>query len=109
MSLSAILLVLLSAVCHSVWNLLAKSSGGPIAFMRQALRFSALCYAPLFLVFLFLLDYSPTYLVCTLSSGFAVGLFACSCGRQFLAHGFMVFIDDAARDFVRSRKGWGLC
>lgn len=75
MSLSAILLVLLSAVCHSVWNLLAKSSGGPIAFMRQALRFSALCYAPLFLVFIFLVDYSPIYLTCILASGSAVGLF----------------------------------
>lgn len=75
MSLSAILLVLLSAVCHSAWNLLAKTSGGPIAFMRQALRFSALCYAPLFLVFLDRIDYSPTYLACFLTSGLAVGLF----------------------------------
>lgn len=75
MSLSAILLVLLSAVCHSIWNLLAKASGGPIAFMRQALRFSALCYAPLFLVFLFLIDYSLTYLACIMASGLAVGLF----------------------------------
>jgi len=75
LSLSAILLVLLSAVCHSLWNLLAKLSAGPIAFMRQALRFSALCYAPLFLIFLFVVDYSPTYLACILASGLAVGLF----------------------------------
>ncbi len=75
MSLSAILLVLLSALCHSAWNLLAKSSGGPIAFMRQALRFSALCYAPVFLVFLFLIDYSALYLACILASGCGVGLF----------------------------------
>ncbi len=75
MSLPAILFVLLSAVCHSLWNLLAKSSGGPIAFMRQALRFSALCYAPLFVIFFFLVDYSPTYLACIIASGLAVGLF----------------------------------
>jgi drug/metabolite transporter (DMT)-like permease len=75
LSLSAILLVFLSALCHSAWNLLAKSSGGPIAFMRQALRFSALCYAPVFLVFLFLVDYSPVYLACIIGSGLAVGLF----------------------------------
>lgn len=43
--------------------------------MRQALRFSALCYAPLFLIFLFLVDYSPTYVACIFTSGLAVGLF----------------------------------
>jgi uncharacterized membrane protein len=43
--------------------------------MRQALRFSAICYAPLFLIFLFLVDYSSTYLACILASGIAVGLF----------------------------------
>jgi hypothetical protein len=75
LSLSAILLVFLSALCHSPSNLLAKSSGGPIAFMRQALRFSALCYTPLLLLFLFLVDYSSTYLACIVGSGLAVGLF----------------------------------
>ncbi len=80
MSLSAILLVFLSALCHSAWNLLAKSSGGPIAFMRQALRFSALCYAPVFLVFLFLVDYSPVYLACIIGSGLAgILLIVCGC------------------------------
>lgn len=43
--------------------------------MRQALRYSALCYAPLFLLFLFFVDYSPTYIACFAASGFAVGLF----------------------------------
>lgn len=98
MSLSAILLVLLSAVCHSIWNLLAKSSGGPIAFMRQALRFSAICYAPLFFVFLFLVDYSLTYLACILVSGFAVGLFL-FCLSKAYQHGQVSVAYPIARSF----------
>ncbi len=98
MSLSAILLVFLSALCHSAWNLLAKSSGGPIAFMRQALRYSALCYAPLCVIFLFLVDYSFTYIACILSSGLAVGLFL-YCLSKAYEHGQVSVAYPIARSF----------
>ena len=98
MSLSAILLVFFSALCHSAWNLLAKSSGGPIAFMRQALRYSALCYAPLFLVLLFLVEYSFTYVACILSSGLAVGLYL-FCLSKAYEHGQVSVAYPIARSF----------
>ena len=108
MSLSAILLVFLSALCHSAWNLLAKSSGGPIAFMRQALRFSALCYAPLFLIFLFLVDYSPLYLACIAGSGLAVGLFL-FCLSKAYQYGQVSVAYPIARSFPILVVTWVLC
>jgi drug/metabolite transporter (DMT)-like permease len=97
-SLAAILLVLISALCHSAWNLLAKSSGGPIAFMRQALRYSALCYAPLFVVFLFIIDYSATYMACIGASGLAVGLYL-FCLSKAYQHGQVSVAYPIARSF----------
>jgi len=98
MSLTAILLVFFSALCHSAWNLLAKSSGGPIAFMRQALRYSALCYAPLFLVLLFLVEYSLFYVTCILTSGLAVGLYL-YCLSKAYEHGQVSVAYPIARSF----------
>jgi uncharacterized membrane protein len=75
MSWQGMLLVLLSACCHSAWNLLSKASSGPPAFARQALRWSALCYLPLFLLLQPLCAYSRIFLTCVLASGVATGLF----------------------------------
>ena len=33
MSLSALLLVLAGALCHATWNIIAKKSGGGLAFV----------------------------------------------------------------------------
>jgi uncharacterized membrane protein len=75
MSWQGILLVLFSATCHAAWNLLSKSSGGPIAFSRQALRWSAICYLLPILLIQPQVVYSPRYLICVVTSGVAVGLF----------------------------------
>ena len=83
MSWLGILLVALSAFCHAVWNLLSKASNGPTAFSRQALRWSAICYAPLILLIQPQVHYSPQYLTCILASGSAVGLFFFSLSKAY--------------------------
>jgi uncharacterized membrane protein len=84
MSWQGMLLVLLSACCHAAWNLLSKTSGGPAAFARQALRWSALCYLPLFLLLQPLTVYSERFLVCVLASGLATGLFFLALSNAYL-------------------------
>ncbi len=83
MSWQGILLVALSACCHAAWNLLSKASNGPTAFSRQALRWSAICYAPLILLIQPQVHYSPQYLICILASGAAVGLFFFSLSKAY--------------------------
>jgi uncharacterized membrane protein len=78
-----ILLVAISACCHAAWNLLSKASSGPTAFSRQALRWSAICYAPLILLMQSQVDYSPRYAICILTSGSAVGLFFFSLSKAY--------------------------
>lgn len=78
-----ILLVALSALCHATWNLLSKSSNGPTAFSRQALRWSAICYAPLILLAQSQVQYSARYLLCILISGVAAGLYFFSLSKAY--------------------------
>ena len=76
MTFSAILFTLLSAVCHASWNLLSKSRGvDPTAFLRRALWYSMLLYAPLFFAAQFWIVYTPIYLLLALFSGICTGLF----------------------------------
>lgn len=83
MSWQGILLVSLSALCHAAWNLLSKASQGPTAFTRQALRWSAICYAPLFLLITPWAFSSARYLACVISSGIFVGLFFFSLSKAY--------------------------
>ncbi len=75
MSLQGILFVLISALCNSAWNLLSKTGSGPIAFIRMALRYSALCYLPVFLYFQLFVHYDFNMVRCVAVSGLSVGLF----------------------------------
>lgn len=75
MTTLGLILVCLSACCHASWNLLSKLSGGPISFLQRALKYSTLCYLPLFLVAQPWAAYSTQTLLCLLSSGVATGLF----------------------------------
>lgn len=98
MSWQGILLVALSACCHAAWNLLSKASNGPTAFSRQALRWSAICYAPLILLIQPQIHYSTHYLLCILSSGTAVGLFFFSLSKAY-QHGNVSVAYPIARSF----------
>jgi len=74
-SLEGIVFVLISALCNSSWNLLSKTGSGPIVFIRQALRFSAVCYLPVWLYLQQYVHYDANFLRCVLSSGLMMGLF----------------------------------
>lgn len=75
MTLQGILFVLTSALCNSAWNLLSKTGSGPIAFIRMALRYMALCYLPVFLWLQPFAQYDANFLRCVLLSGLTMGLF----------------------------------
>jgi len=98
MSWQGMLLVLLSACCHAAWNLLSKASSGPTAFSRQALRWSALCYLPLFLLLQPLTAYSRSFLACVLASGLFTGLFFLALSYAYL-HGRISVAYPIARAF----------
>ncbi|MBE0595935.1 MAG: hypothetical protein IH614_01550 [Desulfuromonadales bacterium] len=75
MSIEGILFIFLSAVANSAWNLLSKTGSGPMVFFRQALRYSMLCYLPVFLLIQFFVAYSTTALLCVTLSGLLIGIF----------------------------------
>jgi len=93
-----LLLVFLSALCHACWNLLSKASGGPISFMRRALKYSTLLYLPLFLCAQPWAAYDPAVLLCIASSGFALGLFF-FCLSLAYHHGHASVVYPIARSF----------
>jgi len=98
MTTQGLLLVFFSAFCHAAWNLLSKASGGPISFMRRALKYSTLCYLPLFLVAQPWADYSWTSLACVIPSGIAAGLFF-FCLSIAYHHGHASVVYPIARSF----------
>ena len=66
--------VLLSAVCHSLWNLPPSRAEARSLLVPGTPIFGPLL-TPLYVIFLFLVDYSPTDLACIIASGLAVGVF----------------------------------
>ena len=54
MSLTAVLLVLLSAVAHAVWNFLLKRAGGSHVFVGISKASEAVVYLPVFLAVLWI-------------------------------------------------------
>jgi len=98
MSWQGMLLVLLSACCHAAWNLLSKASSGPTAFSRQALRWSALCYLPLFLLLQPLVRFSALFFGYVLASGLFTGLFFLALSYAYL-HGRISVAYPIARSF----------
>lgn len=83
MSLAGALLALLSALCHASWNLVAKSGGDPVRFIRKALRYSTLCYLPLFLLLQPFIPYAPGYLLSAISSGVIVAFYFYALSRAY--------------------------
>jgi drug/metabolite transporter (DMT)-like permease len=51
MSLSALLLLVVAAVCHSTWNLLSKRSSDKQAFLWLAVTTTAVLYLPVFMAY----------------------------------------------------------
>ncbi len=92
------LLVLLSACCHATWNLLSKSGGDPVSFLRRALFYSAALYFPLFLALQAWVVYTPVYLLCLLISGILTGLYFFALGKAYF-HGHMSVAYPIARTF----------
>ncbi len=78
MDIYGIVLVFLSAVCHASWNILSKGSPRPMAFLYKALKYSAICYLPLFILIQFYISRPLPYVLCILGSGiFTGGYFFC--------------------------------
>lgn len=98
MTTQGIILVLLSACCHAGWNLLSKTRGDPVSFLRQALFYSAVCYLPLFAVLQFTVGYSLPYLYCVVGSGVLTGLYFFALGKAY-QHGHMSVAYPIARTF----------
>jgi uncharacterized membrane protein len=102
MSLLGALLVVLSALCHASWNLVSKSDGDPVRFIRTSLRYSTLCYLPLFLLMQPFVNYAPGYLLSAVCSGVLVAFYFYALSRAYqhgdvsvaypLARGLPVFL-----------------
>jgi drug/metabolite transporter (DMT)-like permease len=98
MTSAGILLVLLSAFCHAAWNLLSKTDRDPVAFLSKALLYSALAYAPLFIVFQFWMQYNTVYLVTVSLSGLCAGFYFFALAKAY-QHGRISVAYPVARSF----------
>ncbi len=105
MSLVGAFLVLLSAVCHASWNLVSKSGGDPVRFIRKALRYSSLCYLPLFLAFQPFVTYEPRYLLAAISSGLIVAFYFYALSRAY-HHGDVSIVYPIARGLPVLLLAW---
>lgn len=105
MSLLGIVLILLSAITHAVWNLFSKASGAPMSFLYRALVWSAALYLPLFVVTQLVAPFPWQVWVLVAISG---GL----CGVYFIAlckaydHGEVSFAYPIARSFPLMIVAW---
>jgi len=88
MNPSGIVLVLMSAICHAGWNILSKGAPRPLAFMYKALKYSALCYLPLFVFMQFYISYPLPYVLCFLLSGILTGGYFFCLGMAYI-HGHL--------------------
>ncbi len=93
-----ILLVLLSAVLHAAWNLLAKSSDDSVGFLRKALFWATICYLPVFVAFQFHMTYTPRYVVCVMSSSLVMGFYAFNLSNAYM-RGHVSVVYPLARSF----------
>lgn len=98
MTTQGIILVLISAFTHAAWNLLSKSSGDPVSFLRMVLRYATLCYLPFFLVFQFYCSYTGTVLACIVGSGVTIAFYII-CLSQAYRHGQVSVAYPIARSF----------
>ena len=83
MSNHAILLVLLSACLHATWNLISKSASNPLSFLKQALAYSALLYAPFFIWMQTQVHYQGTVVICLIGSGLFCSLYFFCLGKAY--------------------------
>jgi drug/metabolite transporter (DMT)-like permease len=84
MTTSGIILVFLSALCHTSWNILSKlSDADPMSFLTKALLYSAVIYFPLFILFQFYITYTPVYMICVSASGVFAGIYFFSLAKAY--------------------------
>ena len=105
MTTCGIILILLSAVTHAVWNLCSKASGAPMSFLYRALVYSAVLYLPLFAVTQVVAPFSWRLWLLVLASGLL-------CGGCFIAlckaydGGAVSFAYPIARSFPLMIVAW---
>ena len=89
---------MLSAVLHASWNLLAKSSGDSVVFLRKALFGATICYLPVFVLSQFHMTYTPRYVVCAICSSLVMGFYAFSLSNAYM-RGHVSVVYPLARSF----------
>ena len=106
MTLTGIILVLLSALCHTCWNTLSKlSDADPMTFLTKALLYSSVMYFPLFVWIQFNIDYTPIYTICVIGSGGFCGIYFFSLAKAY-EHGHISIAYPVARSFPILVLAW---
>jgi len=105
MSVLGIVLILLSAVTHAVWNLFSKASGAPMSFMYRALVYSAVLFLPLFLVTQLVAPFTGLLWLLVLASGLLCGVYFIALCKAYDC-GAVSFAYPIARSFPLMIVAW---
>ncbi|MGB9694635.1 MAG: EamA family transporter [Caldisericaceae bacterium] len=83
MNISLILLVILSGLIHSLWNLLTKRSKDKLAFLYITKIFELLIFLPFAVYFVMNFEIQPKAFIYILASGIANGIYWYSLSRAY--------------------------